>query len=636
MDKKQNYYLTEEMYQALYDQSIENPEQFWAHQATHFLDWYQPWQTVQSGSFKDANIRWFIEGKLNASYNCIDRHLKKHADEIAIIWESDSGESKKITYRQLHREVSKLANLLKKLSIQKGDRVCIYLPMIPEAVYAMLACARIGAIHSVVFAGFSAHALENRIQDADCSLLVTADEAIRGGKITPLKQQADEARKQCPSIKHVLVVKRTGSSQHEWDPQFDIWYDDAIQSMSDENSPEVMDSEDPLFILYTSGSTGKPKGILHTTGGYLLYSAITHHYIFDYQPHEVYWCTADIGWITGHSYLVYGPLANGATTLLFEGTPTYPTASRCWEIVDKHQVNIFYTAPTVIRTLMREGTLPVKRTKRDSLRILGSVGEPINKEAWEWYFNNVGEHRCPIVDTWWQTETGGALISPLPGLNVLKPGSAMRPFFGIKPAIVDENGQLSTTTGQGKLVITGPWPGMLRGVYKNPERYVNAYFADYPGCYLTGDNARIDDQGDFWILGRIDDVINVAGHRLSTAEIESAITEHPAIAEAAVVGIPDVVKGQAIYAFITPKLSEKPSEKLANEIKTAVRESIGALAVPQFIQWADALPKTRSGKIMRRILRNLASNQLSDLGDTSTLADSNVIETLIQEKHKQN
>ncbi len=622
-------HITKEKYQAMYQHSIDDPEGFWAEQAEQFLDWYKPWDKVLEWDYHKAFIRWFEGGKLNVSHNCIDRHLESRGDQTAIIWEGDDpGTDKKITYRELHEQVCKLANALKNHGISKGDRVCIYMPMIPEAAYAMLACARIGAVHSVVFAGFSPEALKDRILDSDCRVVITADESRRGGRTIPLKKQVDQALQGCPEVHTTLVVRNTGADI-AWHEGRDVWYHESMANASSECEPEWMDAEDPLFILYTSGSTGKPKGVLHTTGGYLLYAAITHKYIFDYHDGDIYWCTADVGWITGHSYIVYGPLANGAITLMFEGVPTWPDASRFWQVCDKHQVNIFYTAPTAIRALMREGEEPVKRTSRTTLRLLGSVGEPINPEAWEWYYRVVGEQRCPIVDTWWQTETGGILISPLPGAIPLKPGSATLPFFGVTPAIVDDQGNILEGECEGNLVMTRPWPGQMRGVYGNPQRFYDTYFKTYPGMYFSGDGARRDADGYYWITGRVDDVLNVSGHRLGTAEIESALVLHDAVAEAAVVGFPHDIKGQGIYAYVTLVKGVEPSEALRQELVQLVRKEIGPIATPDVIQWAPALPKTRSGKIMRRILRKIATNDLDNLGDTSTLADPEVVEELI-------
>lgn len=626
---KENAYINPEQYQSLYEQSINDPESFWAEQAKQFVSWFQPWKKVTSGDFNDLQIRWFEEAKLNVSYNCLDRHLEKCGDQVAIIWEGDDpSQSKKITYNELHKEVCKFANVLKNCGTKKGDRVCIYMPMIPEAAVAMLACTRIGAIHSVVFGGFSPKSLQDRTLDSDCKIVITADEGVRGGKNIPLKQNADIALENCPNVRNVIVVKRTGNKIN-WKEGRDVWYHEAIEKADIECEPEIMDAEDPLFILYTSGSTGKPKGVLHTTAGYLVYVAMTHKYIFNYHDGDVYWCTADVGWITGHSYIVYGPLANGATTLMFEGTPNYPDFSRFWQVVDKHQVTIFYTAPTAIRALRREGDDFVKSTSRKSLKLLGTVGEPINPDVWDWYFNVVGEKRCPIVDTWWQTETGGILISPLPGATPLKPGAATKPLFGIDAAIVDNKGQYLEGEAEGHLVIKKPWPGMLRTIYGDFERFKKTYFSIVPGAYFTGDGARRDKDGYLWITGRVDDVINVSGHRLGTAEIESALIEHETVSEAAVVGVPHEVKGQSIYAYVTTKAGISPDDQLKTILVDHVRKVIGPFAKPDAIQWATELPKTRSGKIMRRILRKIANEEFSDLGDTSTLANSNVVELLI-------
>jgi len=611
--------LSKEQVETLYQDSITHPETFWATQAKETVTWFKPWETVLSGDFEQGNVKWFEGGKLNVSYNCLDRHLQNHGNKIAIIWEGDDpNESIKITYKTLHQKVCQFANVLKSRGIKKGDRVCIYMPMIPEAAIAMLACTRIGAIHSVVFGGFSPQALQNRIVDAACCAVITADEGVRGGKTIPLKRNVDSALENCEGVHTVIVVKRT-KNKIPWIENRDVWYEAAMKQAKKTCEPQWMDAEDPLFILYTSGSTGKPKGVLHTTGGYLLYATLTHKTIFDYQEGDVYWCTADVGWITGHSYIVYGPLANGATTLMFEGVPNYPSASRFWEIIDKHQVNIFYTAPTAIRALMREGNGPVETTKRNSLKLLGTVGEPINPDVWRWFFEVVGNRRCPIVDTWWQTETGGIMISPIPHATTLKPGAATKPFFGIVPDIID-----------GKLVITKPWPGMMRTVYGDHDRFLETYFKDFPGCYYTGDGATLDEDDYFWITGRIDDVINVSGHRLGTAEIESALVHHESAVEAAVVGFPHEVKGQGIYAYVTISADQLPNEQLKQELIETVRDQIGPIATPDVIHFANALPKTRSGKIMRRILRKIASNDIDDLGDTSTLADPTVIEALIK------
>jgi acetyl-CoA synthetase len=624
--------LSQEDYQRLYRQSVEQPDTFWAEQAKRFLDWSTPWQTVQTSDIKTGAAQWFAGGQLNVSYNCIDRHLAQRADQPAFIWEGDDpAKSSKITYRQLHQNVSRLANELKSRGVKKGDRVCIYMPMIPEAAYAMLACTRIGAVHSVVFGGFSPDALRDRILDADCRTVITADEGVRGGKPVALKQNVDKALASCPDVSTVLVVQRTGAAVN-WTEGRDLKYQQALDAASDDCPPEPMDAEDPLFILYTSGSTGKPKGVLHTTGGYLLQAAMTFKYVLDYRDGEVFWCTADVGWVTGHSYIVYGPLANGATSLMFEGVPSYPDSSRFWQVIDKHQVNIFYTAPTALRALMREGHGPLENTSRASLRLLGSVGEPINPEAWDWYFNAVGEQRCPIVDTWWQTETGGIMLSPLVSAQRIKPGCATQPMFGVVLVLLDEQGKEISGAGSGVLAIKSSWPGQIRSVYGDPQRMIDTYFKPYPGYYFTGDGARRDEDGDYWITGRIDDVINVSGHRIGTAEVESALVLHDQVAEAAVVGYPHDVKGQGIYAFVTPMNSVEPDEALKKHLLDLVSKEIGSFAKPELIQWAPALPKTRSGKIMRRILRKIACNELDSLGDTSTLADPSVVDGLIDKR----
>jgi acetyl-CoA synthetase len=618
-----------ESYRSMYQDSIDNPEAFWAEQAKLFLDWIEPWDAVMNYDYQTGHIRWFEGGTLNVSVNCIDRHLESRGDQVAIIWEGDDpSQDNKITYRELHKEVCKFANVLISQGVKKGDRVCIYLPMISEAATVMLACTRIGAVHSIVFGGFSAEALKDRILDSDCHYVVCADEGYRGGKTLAIKANVDIAVESCPEIKKVIVIKNTGNTV-AWDESRDIWYHQAMLLASEICLPVEMAAEDPLFILYTSGSTGKPKGILHTTGGYLLYAAITHKHVFNYQDGDIYWCTADIGWITGHSYMIYGPLCNGATTLMFEGVPTYPEADRFWRIIDKHQVNIFYTAPTAIRALMAYGNDYVMRTDRSTLRILGSVGEPINPEAWEWYYHVVGESRCPIMDTWWQTETGGILITPLPGVTALKPGSATLPFFGIKPEIMDAQGNVMEGVAEGILVISSSWPGQSTSIYGDHQRFIDTYFKNYPGYYFTGDGARRDEDGYFWITGRVDDVINVSGHRMGTAEIESALVLHELVAEAAVVGYPHDIKGQGIYAYVTLNNGVEPSELLRKELIDLVRKEIGAIANPDIIQWSPGLPKTRSGKIMRRILRKVAANELDNLGDISTLADPAVVTEII-------
>ncbi len=625
--------INAEQYQQMYQQSIDDPEGFWAEQANQFLHWYQPWDKTLDWSFKDnVHIKWFEGGKLNASYNCLDRHLEKRANQTAIIWEADDpNESRSITYGELHKEVCKFANVLKQRGVKKGDRVSIYMPMVPEAAVAMLACTRIGAIHSVVFGGFSPDALKDRILDSDCHVVITADQSIRGGKKVPLKANADKALESCPNVHSCIVVKR-GGEPVAWHEPRDIWYHQAMEAASTECEAEVMDAEDPMFILYTSGSTGKPKGVQHTTGGYMLYAAITHKYVFDYKDGEVYWCTADVGWVTGHTYIVYGPLADGAITLMFEGIPTYPDASRFWQVCDKHQVASFYTAPTAIRALMSFGDEPVKRTKRNSLRLLGSVGEPINPEAWEWYYHTVGDGRCPIVDTWWQTETGGHMITPLPGAHALKPGAASKPFFGILPVLLDDQGNELEGATSGNLAIKHPWPGQMRTVYGDHQRFIDTYFKMYPGYYFTGDGAKRDEDDYWWITGRVDDVLNVSGHRLGTAEIESALVLHEKVAEAAVVGYPHPITGQGIYAYVTLMASVEPSQELKAELIQLVRKEIGPIAKINILQWAPGLPKTRSGKIMRRILRKIAANEMDNLGDTSTLADPAVVEELIENR----
>ncbi len=621
-------HINEALYREMYTRSVDDPEGFWAEQAKEFVDWYKTWDKVLEWDYRQGKISWFEGAELNVCYNCVDRHLETRADQVAIIWEGDDpNEDKKITYRELHREVSIFANVLKSRGVRKGDRVCIYMPMVPEAAYAMLACARIGAIHSVVFGGFSPESIKDRILDSDCRVVITADEGIRGGKTVPLKSNTDKALESCPDVHTVIVIRRTGGDVH-WHVDRDVWLHEIATTVDSECEPEHMAAEDPLFILYTSGSTGKPKGVLHTSGGYLLFAAITHKYVFDYQEGEHYWCTADVGWITGHSYILYGPLNNGATTLMFEGIPTYPDASRFWQVCDKHRVATFYTAPTAIRALMREGEDAVSKTSRSSLRLLGTVGEPINPEAWEWYYNVVGDARCPIVDTWWQTETGGHLITPLPGATALKPGSATFPFFGVVPALVDNEGNLLEGPSEGNLVITRPWPGQMRTVYGDHQRFIDTYFSTYPGMYFTGDGARRDADGYYWITGRVDDVLNVSGHRLGTAELESALVLHDAVAEAAVVGYPHDIKGQGIYAYVTLVKGVEYTDALKTELIKLVRNEIGPIATIDVIQWAPGLPKTRSGKIMRRILRKIAANEVDSLGDTSTLADPAVVDDL--------
>jgi acetyl-CoA synthetase len=616
--------LTAEQYEALYQESVKNPEQFWAKQAA-LLDFFSPWESVLTGDWTKGEARWFDKARLNACYNCVDRHLDAHGDDIALIWQGDNPtETTKITYRELHEKVSRCANILKKYGVQSGDVVGIYLPMIPEAIVSMLACARIGAVHCVVFAGFSAEALSSRLNETHCRLVVTADEGWRGGKIIALKKQVDEALKYSPQVETVLVVKRTGNPVH-WLEKRDVCYNEAIQTVDSHSDCVEMESEDPLFVLYTSGSTGRPKGILHTSAGYLLYAAVTFKIVFDYQPGDIYWSTADIGWITGHSYGVYGPLVNRATILLYEGIPTYPDAGRFWQIIDQYHVNVFYTAPTAIRALMREGDEWVKKSHRSSLRILGTVGEPINPSVWEWYFNVVGNSKCPVIDTWWQTETGGFLITPVAGITPLKPGSATKPFWGIQPKLTEKT--------KGNLLITAPWPALMRTVYNNHPRFIDGYLKHIPGAYFTGDGARCDADGYYYITGRIDDVINTAGHRLSTAEIESALVMHPDIAEAAVVGYPHEIKGEGIYAFVTPKANVKLTEELKKALIDQVVKHIGPIAKPDVIQFAHALPKTRSGKIMRRLLRKIASGETQDFGDISTLADSKVVEELLHGLH---
>jgi acetyl-CoA synthetase len=628
----QHAHWNPETYEKSYQDSIKNSEAFWSQQAKR-IDWFESWKKVKNTTFDPpVSIRWFEGAKLNASYNCLDRNLKTLGDQTAILWEPDDPkeQARHITYKELHEQTCKMANVLKANGVKKGDFVTIYMPMIPEAAMAMLACARIGAPHSVVFGGFSSESVADRIQGCEGRFVITADEGKRAGKIIALKKNVDEALKKCPSVEKVFVVKHTGGAVACGEK--DLWLSDLMKVASTDCPPEKMDAEDPLFILYTSGSTNKPKGVLHTTGGYIVYASFTHEAVFDYKKGEIYWCTADVGWVTGHSYIVYGPLANGATTLMFEGVPNYPTPSRFWEVIDKHQVNIFYTAPTAIRALMREGDAPVKKTSRKSLRLLGSVGEPINPEAWLWYYRVVGEEKCPIVDTWWQTETGGILISPLPGATKLKPGSATKPLFGIRPEIVDEKGNVLEGACEGNLCLVDSWPGQMRTVYKEHDRFVQTYFSTYPGKYFTGDGCRRDADGYYWITGRVDDVLNVSGHRLGTAEIESALVAHAKVAEAAVVGFPHDIKGQGVYAFVTCVVDVNPTEDLKKELFQWVRKEIGPIAQPDKIQWAPGLPKTRSGKIMRRILRKIAENQFENLGDTSTLADPSVVQDLIRNR----
>ena len=621
--------VSESEFQVLYKQSVENPDEFWSSQAESYLDWDKKWEEVKNTNIEKGEIAWFSGGKLNASVNCIDRHLPKDKNKIAFIWEGDDPEeSKNITYQDLHDEVCKFSNVLKARGVKKGDRVCIYMPMIPEATYAMLACARIGAIHSVVFGGFSPESLKDRILDSDCQTVITADEGLRGGKTIPLKQNVDEALEGCPNVHTVLVITRT-EAEIPWNEDCDVRYEEISENVSKDCTPELMDAEDPLFILYTSGSTGKPKGVLHTTGGYLLQAAMSHKLVFDYKDNEVYWCTADVGWVTGHSYIVYGPLANGATSVIFEGIPTYPSPSRFWEVIDKHKVNIFYTAPTALRALMAQGDDFVESSSRESLRILGTVGEPINPEAWEWYFKVVGNSSCPIVDTWWQTETGAMMITPVAGFTAMKPGSATKPFLGIEPALLDENGEEIVGEGSGNLVIKSSWPSQIRTVYGDHQRCVDTYYSMYPGYYTTGDGARRDADGYYWITGRVDDVLNVSGHRLGTAEVESALVLHQQVAEAAVVGYEHEIKGQGIYCYVTLMSDVAPNEELKSDLIQLVAKEIGPIAKPDIIQWAPGLPKTRSGKIMRRILRKIATNEIDNLGDTTTLADPSVVKELI-------
>ena len=628
-----NSHANKAEYEKMYEESITYPEKFWEKHGKR-IDWMKPYTKIRDVSYnkEDLHIRWYEDGTLNASYNCLDRHLETRGNNTAIIWEGDDpNESKHISYNELHEQVCKFSNVLINAGAKKGDRITIYMPMIPEATVAMLACTRIGAIHSVVFGGFSPDALAGRIEDCNSTIIITADEGIRGGKKIPLKSNTDEAISKAKMCKTTIVFKRTGAEINWIDGQ-DIWYHEEMEKASANCPPAEINAEDPMFILYTSGSTGKPKGVLHTTGGYMVYASMTHHYVFDYQENEIYWCTADVGWVTGHSYIVYGPLSNGATTLMFEGVPNYPTVSRFWEIVDKHKVNIFYTAPTAIRALMAEGSEPVKKTKRDSLRILGSVGEPINPEAWNWYNNVVGDGRCPVVDTWWQTETGGILITPLPGATDTKPGSATKPFFGILPVIVDSDNKELTGATEGNLCINMSWPGQMRTVFGDHQRFIDTYFSTFPGRYFSGDGCRRDEDGYYWITGRVDDVINVSGHRMGTAEVESALVAHTDVAEAAVVGYPHDIKGQGIYAYVTVNIGVKTSEELLTELKQWVRKEIGPIATPDLIQFAPGLPKTRSGKIMRRILRKIAANEHEELGDVSTLADPQVVQNLVQNR----
>lgn len=626
-----DYWIDADKYKDMYRQSIEEPDIFWTEQSDLFLSWEKAWDTLSVSDFQNAKASWFIGGKLNIAVNCIDRHLEKSANQTAIIWEGDEPDNdEKVTYKELHEQVSKLGNVLRQRGIKKGDRVCIYMPMIPEAAYAMLACARIGAVHSVVFGGFSPEALKDRILDSDCRLIITADEGVRGGKKIPLKANTDKALKNCPNVHSCIVVERT-SSAIDWHESRDVNYQQAIDSVSANCEPEIMDSEDPLFILYTSGSTGKPKGVVHTSAGYLLMSAMTHKYTFDYKSGDIYWCTADVGWITGHSYIIYGPLCNGGTTLMFEGIPTYPDASRFWQVIDKHKVNQFYTAPTAIRALMGSGDDFVSKTSRSSLKLLGTVGEPINPEAWDWYYRVVGESRCPIVDTWWQTETGAHMLTPLPGAMALKPGSATLPFFGIEPAILDPEGKEVDGAGEGLLMIKKSWPSQIRTVFNDHQRCIDTYFSAYPAYYFTGDGARRDEDGYYWITGRVDDVLNVSGHRLGTAEVESALVLHDAVAEAAVVGSPHDIKGQGIFCFVTLMKGVNPDEDLKKQLIALCAAEIGPIAKPDTIRWAPGLPKTRSGKIMRRILRKLACGEYENLGDISTLADPSVVKQLVDD-----
>lgn len=632
-DIRARAHIDSETYAREYKRSVEDPNAYWSEQANAFIDWISPWHEISSADFSQGQVEWFKGGTLNVCYNCIDRHLPQRAEQTALIWEGDDPvDTEKITYQQLSDEVCRLANALRSRGVRKGDRVCIYMPMIPQAVYSMLACARIGAIHSVVFGGFSANSLRDRILDSDCQTLITSDEGMRGGSFVPLKKNAEAALAECPNVHTVLTYQRTGN-EIPWQEGRDVWYHELVSSQSTACDPTVMESEDPLFILYTSGSTGKPKGVQHGSAGYLLNASMTHKFVFDYHDGDIYWCTADVGWVTGHSYIVYGPLSNGATTLVFEGVPTYPDAGRFWDIVDKHQVNIFYTAPTAIRQLMGQGNEFVTRASRKSLRTLGTVGEPINPEAWQWYFDVVGDERCPIVDTWWQTETGGIMITPLPGATELKPGSAARPFFGVVPGLVDEHGALiEDQVATGNLVITRAWPGQIRSVYGDHQRVIDTYYSTYPGYYFTGDGARRDEDGYYWITGRVDDVINVSGHRMGTAEVESALVLHEKVAEAAVVGYPHEIKGEGIYAYVTLMTGAESTDELKEELVQLVRSEIGPIARPDVLQWAPGLPKTRSGKIMRRILRKIAADEVDELGDTTTLADPSVVDELVENR----
>jgi len=631
-DQAERCLIDKKTYNEMYKSSIDNPSSFWSEQANNFLDWLVKWDKVSAFDFNTGSAKWFANGKLNVSVNCIDRHLATQAEKTAIIWEGDSPQdSKNISYQELHQEVCRLGNLLRDRGVKKGDRVCIYMPMIPEAAYAMLACARVGAVHSVVFGGFSPESLKDRIIDSDCRVVITANEGLRGGKKIPLKENVDFALKNCPNVHTCVVVQRT-STKVDWTEGRDLWYREEVQKHDDICEPEVMDAEDPLFILYTSGSTGKPKGVMHTTAGYLLMAAMTHKFIFDYKSEDIYWCTADVGWVTGHTYIVYGPLCNAATTLMFEGVPTYPDASRFWEVIDKHGVNQFYTAPTAIRALMGAGDHYVNKTSRKTLRILGTVGEPINPEAWSWYYNVIGDSKCPIVDTWWQTETGAHMLTPFPGATDLKPGSATLPFFGIQPILLDGNGKEIHGPGEGLLMIKSSWPSQLRSVYGDHNRFIETYFKPFPGYYFTGDGAKRDADGYYWITGRVDDVLNVSGHRMGTAEIESALVLHSSVAEAAVVGFPHSIKGQGIYCYVTLMEGFLPDDNLYSELLELCKREIGPIAKPDMIQWSPGLPKTRSGKIMRRILRKIASNDLANLGDVSTLAEPGVVDDLIKNR----